>query len=96
MGLDNKPCLDPVYWCPIHQVWLSKEDAQRKGCFNKMSFDMIGPYVCPSLQEKDYETWRRKSANWSDKETEESQSRVLQKPKKKKSYEEWCQSIECC
>lgn len=49
MGLDNKICRNPVYWCRLHQVWLSEDDVERKRCKCKMTFDMIGAYRCGNL-----------------------------------------------
>ena len=60
MGLNNKLCKAPKYWCPIHEVWLSEEDVKRKGCRRKMSSDMMETRVCPSLAEKDYKEWLAK------------------------------------
>lgn len=52
MGLDNKICDDPVYWCRLHQVWLSEEDVQRKHCKNKLTFDMISVKRCNCLEDR--------------------------------------------
>ena len=52
MGLDNKICKDPVYWCRLHQVWLSDEDVKKKRCNCKKTFDMIGAYRCGNLVKK--------------------------------------------
>lgn len=30
MGLDNKICKNPIYWCRLHQIWLSEDDAKKK------------------------------------------------------------------
>lgn len=49
MGLNNKTCRNPKYWCRLHQVWLSEEDAKKKHCMNKQTYDMISTYVCTSL-----------------------------------------------
>lgn len=53
MGLDNKICRNPVYWCRLHQVWLSEDDVERKRCKCKMTFDMIGTYRCSCLERKE-------------------------------------------
>lgn len=50
MGLDNKICKNPTYWCRLHQVWLSDEDVKRKKCKNKPTFDMIGVHRCGCLE----------------------------------------------
>lgn len=52
MGLDNKICKNPTYWCRLHQVWLSEEDVKRKGCKNKPTFDMLGVYRCRCLERR--------------------------------------------
>ena len=52
MGLNNKVCTAPVYWCPVHEVWLSESDVINKGCFNKPTFDMLDTYKCPRLQKR--------------------------------------------
>lgn len=49
MGLNNKVCKDPVYFCPNHQIYLSESDAKEKGCFNKPTFDLISTRRCPAL-----------------------------------------------
>lgn len=30
MGLNNRICKSPKYWCRLHEVWLSEEDVKRK------------------------------------------------------------------
>lgn len=52
MGLNNKICKNPTYWCRLHQVWLSEEDVKRKQCKNKQTFDMIGVHRCGNLERK--------------------------------------------
>lgn len=52
MGLDNKICKNPTYWCRLHQVWLSEEDVQRKKCKNKPTFDMIKFHRCGCLERR--------------------------------------------
>lgn len=49
MGLNNKKCKKPAYWCPIHEVYLSKEDAEKR-CLRKMSYDMMEYRVCNRLE----------------------------------------------
>lgn len=53
MGLDNKICRNPVYWCRLHQVWPSEDDVERKHCKCKLTFDMIGTYRCSYLERKE-------------------------------------------
>lgn len=50
MGLDNKICKNPVYWCRLHQVWLSEDDVKKKQCKCKRTFDMVGTYRCGNLE----------------------------------------------
>lgn len=52
MGLDNKICSSPMYYCKSKQVWLSVEDVKRKKCLCKPTFDMIGVNKCYSLVKK--------------------------------------------
>lgn len=52
MGLDNKICKNPIYWCRLHQIWLSEDDVKRKQCKNKKTFDMIDTYRCSCLEKK--------------------------------------------
>lgn len=51
IGLDGKICKNPKYWCRLHQVYLSQEDASKKHCKNKYTFDMISQYRCGNLEE---------------------------------------------
>ena len=60
MGLDNKLCIDPVYWCRLHEVWLSKKDVKRKHCMEKPTFDMISTCRCGNLEKRDYSEFRKK------------------------------------
>ena len=52
MGLNNKPCKCPKYWCRVHQVWLSESDVKRKKCKERPTMDMIGTRLCTTLVEK--------------------------------------------
>ena len=52
MGLDNKVCKDPAYWCRTHGVWLSEKDVERKRCKCKPTFDMVGTRRCKNLERK--------------------------------------------
>ena len=49
MGLNNKICKDPKYWCKLHRVWLDEEDVKRKNCNCKPTFDMISTQKCNCL-----------------------------------------------
>ena len=50
MGLFNKTCKNPVYWCRSHEVYLSPEDVEKKKCLHKSTFDMIGQRICGNLE----------------------------------------------
>ena len=50
MGLDNKICVNPMYWCRRHEVFLSESDAERRHCRNKLTYDMRGYYRCSCLK----------------------------------------------
>lgn len=52
MGLNNKICKDPVYWCRLHEVWLSEEDVVRKQCRCKPTFDMLDTKPCYNLEKR--------------------------------------------
>jgi hypothetical protein len=52
MGLDGIVCKDPVYWCRLHEVWLSEEDVKRKHCKDKLTYNMIATYRCNCLERK--------------------------------------------
>ena len=53
MGLNNKICKDPKYWCRLHKVWLSEEDVERKHCKNKLDAYMIEHRRCYNLEKKE-------------------------------------------
>lgn len=57
MGLDNKICNNPKYWCTAHEIWLFEQDAIDKGCFNKMTFDMLSVRRCVGLVDRNYYDW---------------------------------------
>jgi hypothetical protein len=52
MGLDNKVCINPAYWCRLHEVWLSEEDVKKKSCRTKPTFDLISTMRCTNLEKK--------------------------------------------
>ena len=52
MGLNNKICKNPKYWCRLHQVWLSEKDVELKHCENKPTMDMISTMRCTNLVKK--------------------------------------------
>ena len=51
MGLNNKVCKEPVYWCKNHKIWLSEEDVTLKHCKEKPTFDLLGVSKCNGLVE---------------------------------------------
>lgn len=51
MGLNNKVCEDIKYYCKSKRVYLSEEDAKKKRCLCKPTFDMIGVRRCAWLEE---------------------------------------------
>ena len=53
MGLDDKICEDPKYFCMCHKVYLSDADVERKSCMHKMTPDMMGFVKCRWLMESD-------------------------------------------
>ena len=65
MGLDNKICMNPKYWCRLYQVWLSDKDVGKKKCLCKPTADLISVRRCNCLEEKDYDSeierrgWKR-------------------------------------
>ena len=54
IGLNNKPCKNPKYWCRLHQVWLSEKDVEQKHCKSKQTFDMLGTMLCTNLVRKEF------------------------------------------
>lgn len=53
MGLNNTICKNPVWWCRLHQVWLSEEDVEKKHCMKKLTMDMMGFRNCSCIVKKD-------------------------------------------
>lgn len=53
MGLGDKPCTDPKYFCTCHKVYLSDQDVKLKRCRCKPTFDMIGYTNCKYLYHAD-------------------------------------------
>lgn len=49
MGLFNKPCENPKYFCKSHAVYLNDDDVERKHCLCKPTFDMISTRKCTNL-----------------------------------------------
>lgn len=53
MGLNGVICENPVYWCRLHEVWLSEEDVQQKKCLAKMTPDMLGTRKCNCIERRE-------------------------------------------
>lgn len=53
MGLHNKICNNPKYWCRKHQVYLSEKDVDKRKCKNKITYDMISTIRCTNLEDLD-------------------------------------------
>lgn len=73
MGLYGIPCESPKYWCALHQVWLSEEDAKKKHCRQRPTMDMISTYQCGNLKERNYDEFVRKINNNGGKNNEQKQ-----------------------
>lgn len=52
MGLNNRTCKSPKYFCRLHRVWLSEDDVEKKNCKAKPDFNLIGVHRCPNLEKK--------------------------------------------
>lgn len=52
MGLHNRVCRNPAYWCRLHRVWLSEKDARKKQCKHRPTIDMLGFSRCSNLVER--------------------------------------------
>lgn len=50
MGLNNKICQNPAYWCRLHEIYLSEKDVKQRRCKNLCSVDMIDTYRCMDLE----------------------------------------------
>jgi len=58
IGLDNKECKTPKYYCKSHNIYLSEEDVNKKKCLCKLTPDMISERKCNwlmTIQEYEYE-----------------------------------------
>lgn len=51
IGLNNQICKRPKYWCRLHEIYLSEEDAKKKSCKCKLTYDMLGTYKCNDLED---------------------------------------------
>lgn len=60
MGINGDVCKDPVYWCRLHEVWLSEEDVKRKKCLAKPTYDMIGVHKCNCIEKRHSNPFIRK------------------------------------
>ena len=63
MGLNNKVCENPKYWCRLHQVWLSEKDVEKKHCKSKSDLYMIENRRCTNLVRKDFEGLKAGASN---------------------------------
>lgn len=52
MGLNGVICKDPVYWCRMHEVWLSEEDVQKKKCLQKPSYNLMETRKCNCIERR--------------------------------------------
>lgn len=57
IGLHNAICSDSVYWCRLHEVWMSEEDVVRKGCKDRRTLDMIATRRCGNIEKRDFQEW---------------------------------------
>ena len=57
MGLNNKLCKHPQYWCRLHEVWLSTADVAIRHCKSKLTSDMIETRQCSCLEKRDYKSF---------------------------------------
>ena len=46
MGLNNKLCTNPVYYCKAHRVYLNNDDVTVKKCLCKPTMDLISTQRC--------------------------------------------------
>lgn len=46
IGLNNKECENPKYYCKSHMVYLSESDVAKKKCLCKPTMDMISTQQC--------------------------------------------------
>jgi hypothetical protein len=53
IGLFNKECENPAYYCRCHNVFLSAEDAEFKQCLHKPTKDLVGITRCPYISTLD-------------------------------------------
>lgn len=51
MGLNNRICYDPKYWCRLHEIYLSEKDVERKHCKCKCSANLLDTYICGNLED---------------------------------------------
>lgn len=52
MGLNGRVCKTPAYWCRLHEVWLSEEDAAHKKCMARPTYDLLGEYRCGNIERR--------------------------------------------
>ena len=78
IGLNNKPCADPKYYCRSHQVFLSDDDIVTKKCMCKPTFDMLTTHPCKWLMTMDeYRLTHEKSDAITCRSSEETKGNIL-------------------
>lgn len=54
MGIENRICKNLKYWCRLHQVWLSEEDAVNRKCFCRPTYNLMFERKCNCIEIKEY------------------------------------------
>ena len=60
MGINNTICKNHKYWCRLHEVWLSENDAINKKCFCKPTYDLISVRKCSCIEIKEHNPFLRR------------------------------------
>lgn len=99
MGLDNKVCDNPVYYCALKQVYLTNDDVRRKRCLNLPTFDLLGTTRCTSLRD----IHKNSNSEKIDRKTYNKPILIKEEKVKKedsslycKCYKTWCEKITNC
>lgn len=62
MGLNNKKCNSPKYFCLSKKIFLSADDVATKSCFHKVNADMLSEQKCNwLLNMNEYDEYRKKN-----------------------------------
>ena len=64
LGLFDKECSDPKFYCRCHNLFLSESDVEFKKCYHKPTKDMISEMVCPYIQT--FEEYKKEQENRTD------------------------------